>query len=199
MSSDITSSAPKKRGSKTARKGASAAKAPPPPVTVWTAALDRALDEAETEWITTVMFGSDDRFATVVDGPDGPRLKHRHPTGLQHAVGQNLFGLHQSRRAVPMQVPCREGHLRTRQVYAYPLWRIYRLLGIEDPRTPKATPPVPREPLRQSVQFTSPAPDEGESPAPPPIPRQRPAPSLEFIPPLPRADSELETCGADSC
>lgn len=186
MSSDITSSAPKKK----------AAKPDPAPVWVWTPALDRALDDAETQWLTTMQFARDERFAVVVEDEHGTTRRPRHPSGLQHAVDRNLFGLWQSRRAVRVQVRCRGGHVRSRSAYAYPLWRILRWLGLEDERRPPTPPPPSRGPLRQSVQFTSPTPQEEEAPPPPP-PHSRAARDLMFIPPP--AQPQLEMCGADSC
>lgn len=161
---------------------------------VWTPALDQALDEAETEWITTVDFRQDERFAAVVDG----RLVKRHRSGLQHAAARNLCGLGQSRRTVRIKVPCREGHYRWRTAYAYALWRIYRWLGIEDPRRPQSPSPPRRGPLPQSVQFAAATVQEEEAPpAPLPIPRPRPAPSVMFV--SPPSLPELDACGADPC
>lgn len=182
MSSDITSTAPEKKALT--------------PVVVWTKALDDALDRAETQWITPQQFARDDRFATLVpdeSDPTGWKLSRRDRSALQHAVRFNLFGLQQSRRRTRVVVPTRGGHTRIATPYAYALWRIYKWLGIEDDRRPKPSPSTPQGPLKQSVQFTSPTPQDEEIRAPS-LPRQRHIPDVMFIPPP--ASSELEVCCA---
>lgn len=175
MSSDISSSAPEKKALT--------------PAVVWTRALDDALDRAETQWITPQQFAQDDRFAAIVNG----ELRRRDRSGLQNAARANLFGLKQSRRVVHIRVPGRGGHLRSTTAYAYALWRIYKWLGIEDDRRPKPPPATPRGPLRQSVRFTSPTPQDEETHPAPPVHRPHPAPPVTFIPPP--AQPELAICG----
>lgn len=194
MSSDITSRAPKKKRA----KAAGAAKQTPAAVYVWTPALDAALDAAEAEWITTQAFGEDERFATLVrDKATGETtLRTRDPSGLQNAAAKNLCGLYQSRRKSHVYVPCRGGHRRKVEVYLYPLWRILRWLGITDERRPAAPAPPPRGPLRQSVQFTSPTPQEEKPATPRALPRPQTVCRPIFLPPP--ALPELEPCGADN-
>lgn len=187
MSSDITSSTPKKKtlsthvspkGTKTRKKKQAA-----PLVWVSSPAFDDALDAAETEWLTTKEFAQDPRF--------GGR---RHPSGLQHAVDANRYGLQQARRAVTVRVPCRGGYTRERITYTYPLWRLEAWVGYKVIRRPVPGPPPTTGPLKRSVQFTSPTPQEEETP-PPPTPHT--ARDLIFIPPP--AQPELEECGAVAC
>jgi len=191
MSSDIISSAPEKKAlapseSVPARGKGSRPRKHKSITLVWVhnEAFDEALDAAETEWLTIKAFAEDPRFGGG-----------RHPSGLQHAVDANRYGLQQARRGVTVRVPCGFGYSRECTTYTYPLWRIEAWVGYKVIRRPIPGPPPTTGPLKRSVEFTSPAPPE--DPAPPPIPRPRAARDVLFIPPP--LQPELETCGADSC
>lgn len=183
MSSDITSSAPKKKALTTHGRQKRAKKPEPELVWITSPDFDDARDAAETEWLTTQEFAEDPRFG-------GGRDR----SGLQHAVDANRCGLRQSRRADTVQVPCRGGYTRPCTTYRYALWRLEELVGYKVIRRPMPAPPPSRGPLERSVAFTPPTPQE-EEPDPAPLPRSRSARDLLFIPPPLRP--ELEACGAD--
>lgn len=178
MSSDKTPRAPKKKALT--------------PVVVWTKGLDQALDESEREWLTATQFAADDRFALVVERPDGTtRRKLRDRSGLQHAVDRNLCGLHQARRSKTIRVRSSGGYFRNTTVWEYPLWRIYKWLGMEDERRPRQRPPQEAPPPPQAVPFAAPAVhEEMETAALPVIPRPRTAADLVFIPAPARSEPD---------
>ena len=187
MSSDITSITPEKKAlTGPSREKAVKRRKKKAVSLVWVTseAFDEKLDAAETEWLTIKAFAEDPRFGGS-----------RHPTGLQKAVDANRCGLRQSRRPVTVQVPCRAGHFRPCTHYVYALWRIEEWVGYKVARRRPPAPPPSIGPLKRSVQFTSPTPQEEETYTP--IPRPRIASDLIFIPPP--AQLELETCGADNC
>jgi len=186
MSSDITSRAPEKKALTTYGRKKGTRKQGPTLVWITSPEFDAARDAAETEWLTTQEFADDLRFG-------GGRDR----SGLQHAVDANRCGLRQSRRSDIVQVPCRGGYTRPCTTYRYALWRIEELVGFKVIRRPVAAPPPLTGPLERSVAFTSPTPQDEETPAPGNTSRPRPPRDLLFIPP--QLTPELETCGADSC
>jgi hypothetical protein len=186
MSSDITSSAPKKKALTTHRRKKGAKKQAPAPVWITSPEFDEARDRAETEWLTIQEFADDPRFGGTRDR-----------SGPQHAVDANRCGLRQSRRTDTVQVRCRGGKFRPCTTYRYPLWRFEELVGFKVIRRPVPLAPPSTGPLERSVAFTSPTPQDEETPAATAPSRPRPPRDLLFIPP--QFTPELETCGADSC